>query len=87
MNLPGGWSKEAAEMFGWLVAHCAQEGGTISFTELHNGDQIVGYEFGKEAPDSDMAGGAAYGRAPTLEGALCGVLADMGVDEIRVEPL
>jgi hypothetical protein len=41
---------------------------------------VVGIEFGREAPDSDMAGGAAYGLAPVLTDALRQVAGDLGIE-------
>lgn len=40
---------------------------------------IAACEFGREAPDSDMAGGAAYGVAPTADEANAHVLREIGL--------
>lgn len=49
-----------AEQGGHLVVNHDEDGG----------DWVVGIFFGKEAPDSDMYGGAAHGIAPSLLEAL-----------------
>jgi hypothetical protein len=42
-------------------------------------DWVVGIEMGREAPDSDMVGGAAYGVAGKLTDALEQALSEAGV--------
>lgn len=41
------------------------------------GDWAIACEFGREAPDSPMSGGAAYGIDPDLETALAQALDDL----------
>lgn len=45
---------------------------------------IAACEFGQEAPDSDMAGGAAYGVAPTADEAIAHVLREIGLPTQQV---
>lgn len=45
----------------------------------------AGVEFGREAPDSPMAGGAAYGMGTTAAEALIGVIMDGGF-KVKEEP-
>jgi len=74
------------ELMGGLLDHLAGEGGrlVISYTpqspEEESPDErwLVGYEFGREAEDSDMAGGASYGVNATLRDALQHVFDEVG---------
>jgi hypothetical protein len=59
--------------------HARANEGALAVT-LSDTDVVAGYHFGREAPDSDMVGGAAYGMGPTLGAALLGVLADLGIE-------
>jgi hypothetical protein len=69
-------------VFDQLLDHLKGEGGhiVITFREDHHGSEwVVGYEFGREAPDSDMAGGAAYGMGPDLDSAVTQVTDQVGL--------
>jgi hypothetical protein len=79
------------ELLAKLVAYLGeQEGGGVLL--LHKSDDktspwMVSFEFGKEAEDSDMVGGAAYGAAETAEEAVKQVAAQCGLDgESSSEP-
>jgi hypothetical protein len=64
-----------------LQQHLRQNGPIVmSHVAGHSsGDHFaVGSEWGQEAPDSPMAGGAAYGVGETLEEALNQLLSDLG---------
>jgi hypothetical protein len=68
-----------------VLDHLAGEGGrlTIAFArgeiDTPPDDRwIVGYEFGREAEDSDMAGGASYGIGGNLNIALRHVFDEVG---------
>ena len=59
-----------------------QDGGgalVIQRTEDDAVPWMVSFEFGKEAEDSDMVGGAAYGAADTAEEALKQVVSQCGL--------
>jgi hypothetical protein len=73
------------EMMSGVLDHLAGEGGrlTIAFRQGEvdtppDDRWIVGYEFGREAPDSDMAGGASYGMGANLNEALRQVFDEVG---------
>jgi hypothetical protein len=75
-------NKNLAAVFDFLI----QWGGTLVVSAPVAGppgsdreDVLVSVEFGREADDSDMVGGAAYGVGPTLEEALESVVADLGL--------
>lgn len=54
-----------------LAKHVEQAGGGVFGMALReNGKWVVSAEFGREAPDSPMAGGAAYGLDKDLRRAL-----------------
>lgn len=60
---------DLATQMGGVEKGLTREGGRLYVS--HDLDTwVVGIEFGKEAPDSDMAGGAAYGRGETMIEAL-----------------
>lgn len=64
-----------------IINTLSEDGGRvmISFDPDKKGDTwMVGMEWGREAPDSDMAGAAAYGLRDTLESALSAALEDSG---------
>lgn len=60
-----------------IAKHAAKEGGVLAVTE-RDGRYVAGYQFGREAEDSDMAGGAAYGIGDTVYEALNSLVADLG---------
>jgi hypothetical protein len=73
------------EMMMGVLDHLAGEGGrlTIAFRQGEvdtppDDRWIVGYEFGREAEDSDMAGGASYGMGANLNQALRQVFDEVG---------
>lgn len=73
-----------------LVDDLSQQDGGGSFAVQRNEDAgvpvwMVSYEFGKEAEDSDMVGGAAYGVGDTPEEALRQVLEQCRLDTETVE--
>lgn len=51
-------------------------GGRLLISKNEDGTWMVGMEWGKEAPDSPMAGAAAYGLENTLYEALESALGD-----------
>jgi hypothetical protein len=60
-----------------LVVGLSRETG--NFLLAFNGvDWVAGIEFGREAVDSPMAGGAAYGLGATAEEAISSALAETG---------
>jgi hypothetical protein len=62
-----------------IVDHAEdQEQATLGLV-LQNGEWSAAYTFGREAPDSPMAGGAAYGMGETVGDALRGILEDVGL--------
>lgn len=68
-----------------LLDHLAGEGGRLAIA-FNRGDPgpgkddswVVAYEFGREAEDSDMAGGASYGIGGNLNEALRTVFIEVG---------
>lgn len=68
----GGVEKGLAEQGGKIViSHHARQGRDgLQVSARENDPWVVGIEFGQEAPDSDMAGGAAYGMGETMLEAL-----------------
>lgn len=61
----------AGAHIGTLFEHAAENGpARLALIHDEDGSWSVSYEFGAEAPDSTMAGGAAYGTGSTLEVAL-----------------
>jgi len=69
-----------------ILKHMELHGGRITFA-THTVDRkqgwLVGYEFGREAEDSDMAGGAAYGTGPDLDSAVAEVAEQIGIEVNR----
>jgi hypothetical protein len=64
-----------------LIEHLTENGGrlVVSYTPGDEDRAVAGYEFGREAEDSDMAGGAAYGMAATLDEALIQMAEQVGI--------
>lgn len=60
-----------------LFRHIEQNEGRLVISQTSKGEWVIGYEFGKEAEDSDMAGGAAYGIGPSLTMALNQTVQDL----------
>jgi hypothetical protein len=61
-----------------ILTHMKKQGvGQLVITLNDRGDWVIGYEFGKEAEDSPMAAGAAYGISPALNQALDQVTSDL----------
>ena len=69
------------EMLKKLLAYLGEQGGVliIQKTEDVQPPWMVSFEFGKEAEDSDMVGGAAYG-AGELEESIRQVVSQCGLD-------
>jgi hypothetical protein len=65
------------ELVSKIERHLERQGEGHLAVSLSKSEWTVGYSFGKEAEDSDMAGAASYGVGPDLETALRQV-----VDEI-----
>ena len=66
-----------------IIGH-AERQGPYRFGFGYDDDQkafFVGYEFGKEAPDSPMFGGASYGSGETLDQALDEVIKECRIGE------
>ena len=64
----------------YILEHMAKqkgEGGLV-ITAHSEDEYTIGYEFGSEAPDSPMAGGAAYGIGSATE-ALVSVATELGL--------
>lgn len=60
-----------------IIAGLRQAGGGGFSLALHDdGQWMAATEFGREAPDSPMAGGASYGMGPTAHAAVDMVLAE-----------
>lgn len=56
-----------------------KEGGRLAIAyDHHRAEWVVGLEFGQEADDSDMAGGAAYGTGDTYSEAMAQAAGDLG---------
>lgn len=68
----GGVEKGLTEQGGKIVIshHARQSGDELQVSARESDPWVVGIEFGQEAPDSDMAGGAAYGMGDTMIEAL-----------------
>lgn len=61
-----------------LLAHMVGQGGALGITHRDiEGEWLVGYEFGQEAEDSPMAGGAAYATAGTLTEAVAAIVGQL----------
>lgn len=76
-------AKSASQIIpGKLVDFIQREGGAlaVSYNPDLNGDDkwTAALHFGKEAEDSDMVGGAAYGIGPTFYEAFGGMMRDLG---------
>lgn len=53
------------------VRTLVEQGGRVVLAyDLDQGEWVAGVEFGREAPDSDMVAGAAYGVGQTAQQAL-----------------
>ncbi len=60
--------------------YLAKQGeGTMLLSLDEKGEWSCALTFGREAPDSPMAGGAAYGFGPTVDDALVEALTECGV--------
>jgi hypothetical protein len=69
----------AKEKLSAIMGHAERQGRyrlTLGTTET---ESFVGYEFGREAPDSPMYGGASYGIGDTLDEALDQVIDEVGI--------
>lgn len=62
-----------------LLEYVERQGGGNVGVVLRKGAWMVGVEFGQEAPDSPMAAGAAYCKAPTLDEAIANVKRQLGI--------
>lgn len=49
-------------------------------SKLDRTEWVVAFEFGRESPDSPMAGGAAYASSATIGGALDDIIIQCGLD-------
>lgn len=63
-------SPEAAESLGMIMGHAHQQGQGVLALSYDGQTWVAAYEFGREAEDSDMAGGASYAQSPHLPDAL-----------------
>ena len=54
------------------------DGGRLMMA-FHDGQWVAGLEWGREDPDSDMVGAAAYGVDKVAAAALAGALQDAGL--------
>lgn len=76
-------SDKLPPVFDQLLDHLQANGGKIVIgcdeDRAYGREWIVGYEFGREAEDSDMAGGAAYGMGPDLDSAVTQVADQVGL--------
>lgn len=61
-----------------LLDTLGEQGGSLAINGEDDGEWIVAIEFGREADDSPMAGGAAYGAGSTMAEAL-----DSAAKELR----
>lgn len=59
-----------------LVTLIRDQGGTFTVAN-RDGEWLIGCEFGREAEDSPMAGGALYGIGRTFEEAAASAVADV----------
>lgn len=77
-----GSGRSAGQMVEIILRNLMEQGGRLVITVDHDrGDPVVvGCEFGQEAEDSPMAGGASYGIGETPEQALATVLGETGWD-------
>lgn len=62
-----------------LATHVTANGGVLTVQKESGGRYVGGYHFGQEDPDSDMAGGAAYGMGPTILGVLEQIVDQVGL--------
>ena len=60
-----------------LFQHIEDNEGQLVVSQSSKGEWVIGYTFGREAEDSDMAGGAAYGVGPSLTSAIDQVMRDL----------
>lgn len=67
--------------FAAVADHMMTYGGrlVISFQFGRANGATVGYEFGREADDSDMAGGASYGIGATVDEAMIAMAEALGI--------
>jgi hypothetical protein len=75
-------SDKMPPVFDRLLDHMRDQDGGGQFVISTRGtgnEWVVGYTFGKEAEDSDMAGGAAYGMGPDLDSAVTQVAEQVGL--------
>lgn len=71
-----------ADMIEMVLRYVEDQGGIVAFVRKDSDgskEWVVSAEFGKEADDSPMAGGAAYGLDADLRVAVEAVAADCGL--------
>lgn len=71
-------SMDPAALLERLKGHLDKTGGAIVVSRSKQGDYIAGSEWGQEADDSPMAGGASYGMGATPMKALHDMLTEAG---------
>jgi hypothetical protein len=75
-------SDKLPPVFDQILDHMRDQdgGGQLVISTRGTGeDWVVGYHFGKEADDSPMAGGAAYGMGPDLDSTVVQVAEQVGL--------
>lgn len=60
-----------------ILVHADKNEGHLVLDVNSKNEWVIGYTFGREAEDSDMAGGAAYG-SRTLSSSLQEIVSDLG---------